>query len=448
VTAPSLITQTLPHPLYDDLRMFSRVFGGLKAWEFNGWKPESMSWKTGCYIHAGLSGPSQTTFSGPEAAEFLSSICINGFSNFPTGGSKHAIMLTDGGLIAAHALLQRDAEDRFRMFAVPPWAIYQATKSPFDVQFTVDDIYLFQIAGPTSLQTLERATGEDLRDIGFLRFRPTSVDGTPTEICRIGMSGTLAYELRGPIAQGPAIYDAVVRAGADLGIQRLGWRTYMVNHVEAGFPQLAWTFMFAAYEDPGYAAFAPADDDALISGSVDPADMRARYRTPVELDWRAARFDHDFIGRQALEAEVADPKRTIATLRWNPDDVIDIYASLLRPGEEYKSLDLPTHPYSRGAHAHADHVVKDGTPVGISSGTIYSYYYREVISHCTIDTDLAEVGTEVIVKWGDFGGTIKDVRATVARYPYLDLQPNQTYDLSRIPAATGASASADGAATR
>jgi vanillate/3-O-methylgallate O-demethylase len=434
MTTPSPIAHPLPHPLYDDLKMFARPFGRLVAWEFNGWKPESLSWKTGCSLHAGLSGPAQFTFTGSQAAEFLSSICINGFSTFPIGGSKHAIMLTDDGLVAAHSLLQRDADERFRMFAVPPWAIYQASKSRFDVQVAVDDIYLFQIAGPTSLQTLERATGEDLRDIQFLRFRPTSVNGKPTEICRIGMSGTLAYELRGPIAEGPEIYDAVLRAGADLGLERLGWRTYMVNHVEGGFPQLAWTFMFAAPEDAGYPEFAPAHDAVMVSGSVDPADMRARYRTPVELDWhRAARFDHDFLGRKALEAEVASPKRTIVTLRWNADDVIDIYASLLRPGKEYKTLDLPTHPYSRGVHAHADHVLKDGKPVGISSGTIYSYYYREVLSHCTIDIDAAEVGNEVIVKWGDFGGRIKDVRATVARYPYLDLEPNQSYDLSHVP---------------
>ena len=275
---------TLAHPLYNDLRMFVRPFGRLQAWEFDGWKPESMSWKTGCYIHAGLSGPAQFTFTGRQAADFLSSICINDFSRFPDGTAKHAIMLTDEGLVAAHALVQRDAEDRYRMFAVPPWALYQATRSQFDVQFAVDDIYLFQIAGPTSLQTLERATGENLHDVGFLGFRPTSVDGKATEICRIGMSGTLAYELRGPIAEGPEVYDAVLRAGADLGIQRLGWRTYMVNHVEGGFPQLAWTFMFAANEDPGYAQFAPAHDVAmLVSGSVDPSDMRARYRTPVEL---------------------------------------------------------------------------------------------------------------------------------------------------------------------
>jgi vanillate/3-O-methylgallate O-demethylase len=323
------------------------------------------------------------------------------------------------------------------MFAVPPWANYQAAKSRFDVQATVQDIYLFQIAGPTSLQTLERATGESLRDVDFLRFRPTRVDGIPTEITRIGMAGTLAYELHGPLEQGPAVYDAVVRAGADLGLQRLGWRTYTVNHVEGGFPQLIWTFMFTAIEDPGFRAIAGGDDSIwkpIVSGSVDPGDARARYRTPVELDWhRGARFDHDFIGREALEKEVADPKRTIVTLRWNSDDVIDIYASLLRPGDEYKTLELPTHPHLRGVHAHADHVIKDGKEVGVSSGTVYSYYYREVISHCTIDLDCTEIGTEVIVKWGDFGGKIKDVRATVERYPYLELERNQTYDISQVP---------------
>ena len=27
-------------------------------------------------------------------------------------------------------------------------------------------------------------------------------------------------------------------------------------------------------------------------------------------------------------------------------------------------------------NVHADHVLKDGRPIGVSSGTIYSYYYR------------------------------------------------------------------------
>lgn len=438
---PSPFSGPVAFPVYADVALYAIAPGRVKVWEFDGWKPESLSWKTGCYIHAGLSGPMQITFEGPEAAEFLSSICMNGFATYPVGSSKHAVMLSHDGLIAAHGLLQRDGDQRFRLFASGPWALYQHSRTSLDVQASVQDIYLFQIAGPTSLQTLERATGEELRDVGFLRFRDTSIDGIPTEICRIGMSGTLAYELHGPLEQGPEVYAAVVRAGEEFGIQRLGWRTYTVNHVEGGFPQLIWTFIGSADEDPGFLEFLGHDAGfvPITSGSVDPADRRARQRTPVELDWhRAARFDHDFVGREALEKEVADPRRTIVTLRWNPEDVIDIYASLLRPGPEYKTIDLPTAPHLRGRHAHADHVLRDGRRVGISSGTTYSYWYREVISLCTIDLEAAEIGSEVVVQWGDVGGPIKDVRATVERYPYLDAERNQTYDLGAIPSGVAA----------
>jgi hypothetical protein len=62
--------------------------------------------------------------------------------------------------------------------------------------------------------------GEDLRDIGFLRVRNATINGKTVEVGRIGMSGNLAYELRGPLEDGPEIYDAVVRAGQDLGIRR------------------------------------------------------------------------------------------------------------------------------------------------------------------------------------------------------------------------------------
>jgi len=56
-----------------------------------------------------------------------------------------------------------------------------------------------------------------------------------------------------------------------------------------------------------------------------------------------------------------------------------------------------------------------------------------MISHCTIDVSASAVDTEVIVKWGDIGKRIKDVRAVVARYPYFNEQRNQTFDVTTIP---------------
>jgi glycine cleavage system aminomethyltransferase T len=425
-------------PYYDEPTLHLNLAGRLWAWEFDGWKPESLSWRNGCYIHGGLSN-TQTIFRGPDLAEFFSSIAVNSFERFEIGSMKHSIYCDDDGLITAHAILQRNDEEEYRYFAGQPWPHYRllASQGRFRVEMEAAPAYLFQIAGPTSLDVLERVTDESLRDIGFLRFRTATVAGRTVEVGRIGMSGNLAYELRGPLEEGAEVYDAVFRAGKDLGIQRLGWRTYLVNHVAGGFPQMNWTFACAANTDPDYGAFVEGTrftPPFNVTGSVDPADLRARFRTPIELRWdRAVKFDHDFPGRAALEAEAAHPRRRVVTLVWDAEDVVDVYASLLRPGEEYKTIDLPTSPpWSEGMNIHADHVLRNGRPIGVSSGTAYDYGYRQVLSHGILDVNATDIGTEVVVRWGDHGGRIKDVRARVERFPYVAEDRNDQVQVAAL----------------
>ncbi len=103
----------------------------------------------------------------------------------------------------------------------------------------------------------------------------------------------------------------------------------------------------------------------------------------------------------------------------------------LPAGRKYRTLDLASCPQTpAGGHATRDYGRQSRR---VSSGTTYSYYYREVISHCSIDRDQARIGNEVTLHWGDFGRRIKHVRATVARFPYLDLPMNQDYDLTTVP---------------
>jgi len=233
---------------------------------------------------------------------------------------KHTVLCNDDGLVTQHAILQRNGEEEFRFFAAGlPWANYLASQSKFDMTIRPYRSYLFQVAGPTSLETLERTTGESLGDIRFLRFRPAVIAGLPVEIGRIGMSGNLAYEVRGLMDEGATVFQAILEAGKGLGIHRLGWRTYFVNHIEGGFPQTGWSFYSAAIEDAGSRAMTGPRVMPRVTGSVDPANMRARYRTPVEIGWApTVRLNHNFRGRAAIEAEMADPRRTMVTLRWEP----------------------------------------------------------------------------------------------------------------------------------
>ena len=54
-----------------------------------------------------------------------------------------------------------------------------------------------------------------------------------------------------------------------------------------------------------------------------------------------------------------------------------------------------------------------------------------------IDVGLARPGTEVIVQWGDHGKPIKDVRATVQRFPYLTEGRNDQIDTNKLAGALG-----------
>jgi glycine cleavage system aminomethyltransferase T len=412
-------------PSYDGVTYHVAIGGAstfYRTWEFNGWQQESMSWKEGCYIHDGLSGGGPISIKGPDAKKYLESLCINSFENFPVGSMKHCVQCNEDGLIECHGIVERLAEDHFVSYAGGPGFFATPSNGNFNVKIESIDWYIFQIAGPTSLALIEKLTGENLHDLKFLHQRNSKVQGKylasgkdiQVEVARIGMARNLAYEFHGPMAESAEVYDAVFKVGQEFGIERLGWNTYFVNHTEGGFPQNSGHFI-----TPLMYNVRPAM--CPVSGSVDPANMRARFRTPVEVGWgNLAKGDHDYIGRKAVEAELANPKRTTITLRWNAQDVLDVWATLLKPGEVLPVLSMPVAPPrkpSRGGHQ--DHVLQNGREVGLSSGIVYSYYFREFLSLGCVDLDAAALGTELQIRWGDYGGKFKDIRATVAVMPYL-----------------------------
>lgn len=416
---------------------YAGIQGGMFTWEADDWQACSLSWKESCYIHAGISGTG-FVFRGPDAQKLLSKAAINNVYKWKDGYGKHLVMLDEQGLVSSHGLVIRDREDNYRLSACNPWPILKLlAHEKYDVEVIPQNIYIFQFSGPLSLTVLEKVTGESLRDVQFLQIRKTSLPALDldTEIQRIGMSGTLAYELRGPAKDAPTVYSAVYEAGREYGMKRLGWRTYIVNHTEGGFPQVNCSFQSVADYDPEF-----ANNPANIlppmkhTGSVDPADNRARFRTPCEAGWQwMASFNHDFVGREALEREMAHQVRTIATIKWNAEDVVDVYASLLREGEAYKYMEMPS-PVPQPAGGHADYVTdENGKVIGYSSDAVYSYYYHAMISQVALDMEFKEIGTKVFVQWGDFGGKIKNIRATVEKYPYIDLPSNKTYNLSDVP---------------
>jgi vanillate/3-O-methylgallate O-demethylase len=392
--------------------------------EYTDWLDESMSWKSACYI-GDWSFLWQHRITGPDALTMLADITVNSFASFAIGQSKHAIHTNQDGKVIHEGILTRFGDEEFMLHGRGGfWAAHHLAKTDYDARIERTDWFILQVSGPASLKVLEKATGDaGLRSTGFMRVSSIKIAGHEVWALRQGMAGEIGFELQGPVEHKQDVYDAVVAAGREFGIRKLGARTTMINHLEACFPTIATDYIPAIF-DPGMAdylteftASMPAfAQPAYIAGSYEGTTISEYYRSPVELGWgRNIKFDHDFLGREALEEEKANPRRTIRTLEWNGDDVVDIFATLFKEGDHYPFMDMPR---DQRGFMWADKVTVGDDLVGVATSRGYSYYYRQMLSLCTIDVRHSEPGTEVVVHWGKPDGPQKAVRATVAPAPY------------------------------
>jgi glycine cleavage system aminomethyltransferase T len=137
-------------------------------------------------------------------------------------------------------------------------------------------------------------------------------------------------------------------------------------------------------------------------------------------------FDHDFLGREALQRHSENQRRTKVTLVWNSEDVTKALGSVLGEGLPAKYIELPK---SRYALYQTDRILKDGATVGMSLDVGYLANERVFLSLATIDVGYSGTGTEVTVVWGEEPNSRKgqverhrqvEIRATVAPAPFSD----------------------------
>lgn len=392
--------------------------------QYTNWVDESMSWKETCYI-GDWSWLPAIRFRGPDALRLFSDVSVNTMQNFQIGQSKHIIHCSRAGKIIEEGILSRFGDDEVVAFSTL-WADYVLKRGKYRATSEKVDWAKYHVQGPNALQLMERVAGESLRDIRFMRFRSVRIAGHQVTVLRQGMTGEIGFELQAPIEQGKEIWQAILSAGEDLGIRQLGGRALMLNHLEANYPTYTLDYLPAVFDEEhaDYHAVMSQYGDGFfeqyckIAGSFESDDISDWYRSPVELGWgNRIKFDHEFIGREALADELAHPKRTIVTLVWNTEDVVDTYASFYRPGSLTEFMEMPRE--SRG-YLWTDKVLKDGDVVGASTSRGYSAYFRQMLSLCTIDLEHSNPGTEVTLVWGSPGSTQRNIRAVVQRAPYKD----------------------------
>jgi vanillate/3-O-methylgallate O-demethylase len=422
--------------------------GGRWVWprevarEYTNWMDELRAVRESCVLADLSHHQMDQVVEGADALDVLRKLCTNSFDGFDVGKAKQAVMCNPDGKFIGDAVLQRIGDETFVLSGKDPaanWLAYHIDRGDYDASETIypkssknpndPHFFTYQVQGPNALDVMEEVTEGPLPDVPFFNFGTVSIAGHEVRALRHGMAGEVGFELQGPYECGEEIKEAILAVGRAYDIRRLGTRAYEPLSVKLGWVT---THVPAIYTGEGlreYREWLDADSyegQYSIAGSFVSDDISDYYVSPVDIGYsHMISFDHDFVGREALEAEVEDPDRTRVTLVWDDDDVVRLFESLLDEEPPRKVFDLPRDRWG----GHHDEVLRDGEVVGHSKSFCYSYSDREVISICSIDVEHSEPGTDVTLVWGENGESKNplvephrqtEVGATVAPSPYLD----------------------------
>jgi vanillate/3-O-methylgallate O-demethylase len=413
--------------------------------EFSNWRDEQRAWRETCALFDQSHHMTDLTVEGPDVIRLLSALGVNSFATFQPGKAKQFVTCNPDGYVIGDGILFFLDDNRLRLVGRPSahnWVQYHAETQDYAIELKRDErtavnptgrreLYRYQLQGPTAPQVLEKVTGGSLPEIKFFNLGEISVAGRKVRALHHGMSGTAGLELFGPWEEGDEVKAALVEAGEEFGLRQVGSRVYATNTLESGWIPSPLPAVFTGDDMKAYRKWLPAEGyegTGSLGGSFYSDDIEDYYLTPHDLGyWQFVKFDHDFIGREALERMGDQPRRRKLTLAWNGEDVANAMGTLFEKGDAVKYIDLPLSNYATWPY---DKVLHDGEPVGMSTFSGYSYNERAMLSLAIIDVDV-EIGTEVTLVWGEEGGGSAkpvverhrqtELRAVVSPCPYSEV---------------------------
>ena len=413
--------------------------------EFTNWRDEQRSWRETCALFDQSHHMTDLYVEGPDALKVFSDLGVNTYKNFKVNQAKQFVACNHDGYVIGDAILFYLDENKFNLVGRPPaanWVQYNVETGGYKAKAEKDErsavnqgrrkVFRYQVQGPHALKVMEKVTGKPAPDIRFFNMETLQIAGRDVRALRHGMVGQPGWELFGSWEHGEAVRDAIVNAGQEFGIRQVGARTYPTSCLESGWIPSPLPAVYTGDQMTKYRQWLSAksyEAMASLGGSFYSNDITDYYLTPYDLGYGPfVKFDHDFVGRAALEKMAANQRRKKVTLVWNGEDIKRVMGSLFHAGDIEKYIDLPLANYSTLPY---DKVLKNGKTVGLSTYTGYTYNERAMISLAMVDVEHSEPGVEVTLVWGEQGrGSTKptverhqqaEIRATVASVPYAEV---------------------------
>ena len=269
------------------------------------------------------------------------------------------------------------AENKFNLVGRAPalnWITYHAQTGKYDVKVELDQrsalrsdgrrkSFRFQVQGPLAMKVIEKVLGKTPPELKFFNMTPLTIAGKTVRALRHGMAGQPGWELFGPWDDGEAVREAVMKAGEEFGLRLVGGRAYSSNALESGWIPSPLPAVYSGDAMKAYREWLPAagyEASASIGGSFYSDNVEDYYFTPWDMGYGGfAKFDHDFIGREALEKMSNGPHRKKVTLALDDDDVTRTIGSTFQKHNRAKFIDWPSAVYSHASVRPRDRGRKD-----------------------------------------------------------------------------------------
>ncbi len=349
-------------PLYE-----RHVAAGARMVEFGGFdmplqystiRDEHMAVRTRCGLFD-LSHMGEVRFTGDRALDVVQRLVTNDVSRLEVGGALYGVMCHESGGIVDDVVVYREADGYMVVINAAcrgkdvAWMSRHNAGSDFeDVS---DAVALLAVQGPRAVALVSGMCPDLVAELRPFHATDSTVAGVAASVSRTGYTGEDGFELYVAAADAPALWDALLEAGADDGLLPCGLGARDTLRLEAGLR-----------------LYGQDMDDA-----TDPYSC--------SLGWTVKLQKGEFIGSEALTH--LDPSH---------------------PPRRFVGITLEGRAIAR----HGQRVLVDGEPAGeVTSGT-YSFTLDHSIATASLDGDVpADAPLSV-----DIRGTI--AAATVVPLPF------------------------------
>jgi aminomethyltransferase len=218
-------------PLYD-----SHVALGARMVEFSGWEmpvqykgilDEHRAVRTAAGLFD-IDHMGQVRVSGADALRYLNELLTANFSDMEINSAKYAVMCYADGTCVDDTFVYRlqdewmvvvNAGNRDKDNA---WMKAQASAFDIALKDVSEEFYMLAFQGPHAEGILQKLESFNLADLKYHHAREFQIHGERGILARTGYTGEDGFELFIPFAHGKHVWDAILDAGKDAGVQPIG----------------------------------------------------------------------------------------------------------------------------------------------------------------------------------------------------------------------------------